>query len=81
MGGVGLYGRPPGGYVARIACVSGGDSRWNTNVYDTPRAGGHKGPYTTPAPTDGDGLFLRLMRIGRPQGSPLLGTTPQGGAW
>jgi hypothetical protein len=33
-------------------------------------------PYTAPAPTDADELFLRLMLIGRPQGAPLYFTRP-----
>jgi hypothetical protein len=54
MGGVGLYGRP------RLSA--------GPEVPNKGKAGGHKGPpgiVPTPAPTDGDRLFLGSMRTGR----------------
>ncbi len=62
----GLYGRPRGGEV--VVFLQHG-SQMNRD------AGDHKGPpnptSATLAPTDVDGLVLRLMPIGRPRGSPV----------
>src|SRR6266566_160037 len=56
----------------------GGRTQESPNGQHAPPTGDHEGPpfptSSTLAPTDGDGLFLRLTPIGRPQGSHLLYT-------
>jgi hypothetical protein len=58
MGRVGLYGRPRG--LCSGGAVDG--TRASTMPHERAAIKAPTQPYTAPAPTDGDGLFLRLMR-------------------